>query len=96
MKENKKEEQLEWLQKIFDTCMPPTPAFKSNHPDVPQGMTPYICCSDVFDRKYIIRIIPTVVFLSETDDSFEKKESGKIIAHYDSLEALVEDGWMLD
>lgn len=96
MKENKKEEQLEWLQKIFDTCMPPTPAFKTNHPSVPQGTMPYICTSDVFEGKYNIRIIPTEVFLSESDDDFEKKENGEIIAHYESLEALVEDGWMLD
>lgn len=96
MKENRKEEQLRFLQEIFETCMPPTPAFKTNHPGVPQGMIPYICTSDVFGGKYNIRIIPTEVFLSKSDDSYEKKENGEIIAHYDSLEDLVEDGWMLD
>ena len=32
----------------------------------------------------------------EDFDSYEKTEAGKIIAHYESLEDLVEDGWRLD
>ena len=35
-------------------------------------------------------------FLSKADDRFEKMENGKIIAHYESMEELVENGWVLD
>jgi len=88
--------QLEMLQQVVDTCMPPTPAFKDDHKGVPEGMIPYICCSDLFDRKYNIRIIPEDDFFSEGDEALDKKENGKIIAHYDILEDLVADGWRLD
>ena len=96
MKENKKEEILAMLQKIVDTCMPPTPAFKDDHKGVPKGMIPYICFSDLFDRNYNIRVIPSDDFFSEEDDADDKKENGEIIAHYDTLEDLVADGWRLD
>ena len=89
-----KEQQLKWLQRIFETWMPPTPAFRDDHEGVPEGMVPYISCSDVHDYKYNIRIIPVDDFLSS--DNYEKKENGKIIAHYESLEDLVNDGWVLD
>ena len=91
-----KEEQLNWLKEIFRTWMPPTPAFKSNHEGVPQGMVPYISCSDVHDYVYNIRVLPLDDFFSKADDAYEKKEHGEIIAHYDSLEDLVNDGWILD
>ena len=93
-----KEQQPAMLQEIFEKWMPATPAFKSNHEGVPQGMIPYISASDTHDYKYNIRVIPTNVFFSssKSDDRFEKMENGEIIAHYDSLEDLVEDGWMLD
>ena len=91
-----KEQQLQWLKRIFERWMPPTPAFKANHKGVPDGMVPYISCSDVHDYVYNIRVIPRDVFLSNDDGSYEKKENGEVIAHYDSLEDLVEDGWMLD
>ncbi len=86
-----KKQQLEWLQKIFETWMPPKPAFKPYHESVPEGMVPYISVSDVHDYKYNIRVVPVEDF-----DSYEKTEAGKIIAHYESLEDLVEDGWRLD
>lgn len=89
-----KQQQLEWLREIFKTGMPPTPAFKSYHEGVPDGMIPYISYSDLLDYKYNIRAIPISDFLGE--DKVEKTENGKIIAHYDSLEELVDDGWMLD
>jgi hypothetical protein len=91
-----KEQQRQWLERIFENWMPPTPAFKANHKGVPDGMVPYISCSDVHDYVYNIRVIPRDIFLSNDDDSYQKKENGEIIAHYDSLEDLVEDGWMLD
>jgi len=88
--------QLDMLRNAFDTWMPPTPAFKPYHEGVPDGMVPYISCSDVHDYKYNIRIIPLDVFVSEGGDRYEKMENGEIIASYGSLEELVEDGWRLD
>ena len=94
--DKEKEQQLKMLQHIFETWMPPTPAFKPYHEGVPEGMVPYISCSDVHDYKYNIRIIPVDDFLSNGDDRYAKTENGQIIAHYDSLEDLVADGWRLD
>jgi hypothetical protein len=48
------------------------------------------------DYKYNIRVIPGDVFFGNDSDSFEKMENGKIIASYNSLEELVNDGWELD
>ena len=92
----KKERQLMMLRKVYENWMPPTPAFKIHHEDVPKGMVPYISSSDVHDYKYNIRIIPEDVFLSEDGDRYEKMEEGMVIAHYESMEELIEDGWILD
>lgn len=91
-----KERQLKMLQEVYEKWMPPTPAFKACHEGVPDGMVPYISCSDVHDFKYNIRIIPLDVFLSESDDHYMNLEKGEVIAHYESMEDLVEDGWILD
>lgn len=91
-----KERQLRFLQEIFEKWMPQTPAFKRNHQGVPKGMVPYICCSDVHDYNYRIRVIPVSDFLSDGEDRYEKLENGEIIAEYNSPEDLVEDGWQLD
>ena len=91
-----KERQLNLLQNVFENWMPPTPVFKDSHPDVPDGMVPYISCSDVHDYHYDIRVVSLDDFTSGDDDRYEKLENGEIIAHYDSLEELVEDGWALD
>lgn len=89
-----KKQQLKWLKDIYDKWTPPTPAFKADHEGVPEGMVPYVSCSDVQDYKYNIRIIPVDIFLSK--DNYEILEKGEIIAHYESMEDLVEDGWILD
>ena len=89
-----KQQQLESLRQIIETGMPPTPAFKSYHEGVPDGMIPYISYSDLIDYKYNIRAIPVSDFLGK--DRVDKTENGEIIAHYNSLEELVDDGWMLD
>jgi len=94
--DQEKERQLTMLQEIYDNWTPPTPAFKAHHEGVPDGMVPYISCSDVHDYKYNIRIVPEEVFLSEDDGRFEKMEEGTIIAHYESMEELVADEWILD
>lgn len=59
-------------------------------------MVPYVSCSDVHDYKYNIRIIQEDIFLTEDDDRFEKMEEETVIAHYESMEELVADGWILD
>lgn len=89
-----KQQQLESLREIFEMGAPPTPAFKSNHKGVPDGMIPYISYSDLMDYKYNIRAIPVSDFLGK--DKVDKTENGEIVAHYSSLEELVDDGWVLD
>ena len=86
-----KNRQLKLLRNIYETWLPPKPAFKSNHEGVPVGCVPYISVSDVHDYKYNIRAIPYRDF-----ESYEKTENGEIIAHYESMEDLVADGWELD
>ena len=88
--------QLEMLQEIYEKCMPSTPAFKPYHEGVPEDTVPYISTSDLHNYKYNIRVISEEDFFSTEDDAFEKKENGPIIAHYDSMEDLVADGWRLD
>ena len=88
-----KEQQLKSLRNIVETDMPPTPVFKSNH-EVPSGMIPYISFSDILHYTYNIRAIPSSDFWGK--DKVEQRENGEIIAHYDNLEELVDDGWMLD
>ena len=55
--------------------MPPTPAFKSYHKGVPDGMIPYVSYSDLLDYKYNIRAIPSRDFWGE--DKVEKTEKRK-------------------
>ena len=88
--------QLKMLTRIFETGIPPMPIFRYNHAGVEEGMLPYISCSDLMDYKYNIRVIPGDVFFGNDSDNFEKIENGKIIASYNSLEELVNDGWELD
>jgi hypothetical protein len=54
------------------------------------GLTPYISYDDVMNYKFIIRARPRDVF-NHFDN--EKRE---IIAEYDSIDSLVNDGWRLD
>ena len=81
------------LNRIYETCMPPRPVFKSHHDLVPNEMVPYISCSDLFDYKFNVRIIPLAEFILGEN---EMLENAKIVASYNSMEELVEDGWELD
>ena len=69
------------------------PVFKSN-PKHCTGkfadLTPYISYNDVMSYKFIIRGRP-----NDEHNSFDFQER-EIIAEYDSLESLVNDGWRLD
>lgn len=55
-----------------------------------EGLTPYISYDDVMSYKFIIRCRPT-----GEHNSFDSEER-EIIAEYDSIENLVNDGWRLD
>ena len=92
MKESQKR-QLKMLNRIYETCMPPRPVFKPYHDAVPDGMVPYISCSDLFDYKFNVRIIPLAEFILGEND---KLENATIVASYNSMEELVADGWVLD
>jgi hypothetical protein len=92
MKESQKR-QLKMLNRIYETCMPPRPVFKPHHDAVPDGMVPYISCSDLFDYKFNVRIIPLAEFIFGEND---KLENATIVASYNSMQELVEDGWELD
>ena len=52
---------------------------------------PRIAYSDVMDNNYIIR-----VDCSPEHNGFWDDTSARIIARYDSIEAVVDDGWILD
>lgn len=56
------------------------------------GMIPYICIKDICDYKYVVCAIPdeeVTMMLQE----FSRRE---VIAEYNSIEEMVEDGWILD
>ena len=66
-----------------------SPVFKSNPKYNTGNLTPYISYNDIMANKYIIRIRPL-----EIQNSFDggKRE---IVAEYESVEELVNDGWRL-
>ena len=56
------------------------------------GMTPYICIDDICDYKYVVCAIPNKDVTPMLQERFRRN----VIAEYDSLEEMVEDGWILD
>ena len=80
--------QLLWLNDIFSKANY-SPVFRP-HDGVPEGMVAYISLDDVLNYQYIIRILP----IEEVTQPILEK--GVEVAHYDSMEALVSDGWELD
>lgn len=89
-----RDEQLRNLGLIYrDASL--APVFKSN-PKHCKGefadSVPYIAYGDVMDYKYIIRARP---LLADTNGGFDYEER-KVIVEYESIEALVDDGWRLD
>jgi len=87
-----KEYQKKNLESIYNAASM-APVFKPN-PKYCTGkfadLIPYISYNDVMSYKYIIRGRPT-----NEHNSFDAQER-EIIAEYDSLENLVNDGWCLD
>lgn len=88
-----KEFQLSSLEMIFrDATL--APVFKHNPKYDRQGfaaLTPYIAYDDVMEYRYIVRGRPLSVPIDHYDN-----EKRQVIAEYDTVEALVEDGWRLD
>ena len=88
-----KEYQKKELKDIFSAASL-APVFKSN-PKHCIGkfadLIPYISYGDVMNYKFIIRGRP----IGDEINTFDDKER-EIIAEYDSLESLVNDGWRLD
>lgn len=80
--------QLLWLKDIFSKANY-SPVFRP-HDGVPEGMVAYISLDDVLNYQYIIRILPID---KVTQPILEK---GVEVARYESMEALVSDGWELD
>lgn len=56
------------------------------------GMTPYICINDICDYKYVVCAIPDEEVTMMLQERFRRK----VIAEYNSIEEMVEDGWQLD
>ena len=83
-----KEYQIINLEKIFDDGAL-SPVFKTNAKYRGDGV-PRIAYSDVMDRRYIIRWDN-----SWDNNAFWDKQT-EIAATYESIEALVNDGWRLD
>lgn len=85
---SKQQQQLQWLNDIFSKANY-SPVFRQND-RVPEGMLAYISLPDVLEYRYKIQILP----IEEVSQPILK--DGVVIAHYDSLEALVSEGWELD
>ena len=92
MKESQ-ERQLEMLKRIYETCMPPRPVLKPHHDLVPNEMVPYISFADLYEYKFNVRVVHLGEYIVNNE---ERMENGKIVASYNSMEELVEDGWELD
>ena len=56
------------------------------------GMTPYICINDICNYKYVVSAIPDEEVTMMLQERFRRN----VIAEYNSLEEMVEDGWRLD
>ncbi len=84
-----REYQIKNLSYIFDMASM-SPCFKNNpkYPNI--NGSKRISYSDILNQKYIIRVQNPPKFTSFWDDT-----SAHIIASYDSIEALVDDGWRL-
>ena len=56
------------------------------------GMTPYICINDICDYQYVVCAIPD----DEVTMMLQERFRRKVIAQYQSIQEMVEDGWLLD
>lgn len=89
-----REYQIANLRRIFDEASR-APCFKRN-PKYPLARAvgaPRISYGDIMEENVVIRIDTTSV-LQRT--AFWDDAAAPVIANYDSIEALVDDGWRLD
>ena len=85
-------DQLEALKEIYRTA-DFSPVFRTNEAfafEIGDDL-PYISLDDVLEFRYIIRLLP-----EGTACTFPYTEKGPILKEYPSLEALANDGWVLD
>lgn len=87
-----REYQIQNLQRIIDGGLR-APFFRRNpkYPIEGGSGAPRITYSDVMAVNYVIRIDR-----SPEINSFWNDPSAPVLASYDSIEALVDDGWRLD
>lgn len=85
--------QLKAIQEIYRTANV-SPIFRSNAAfalGMADDEVPYISLGDVFENRYIIRLLP------EGDmNNYPITRNGRILVEYTSIEHLVRDGWELD
>ena len=55
-------------------------------------MTPYICIDDIVNYKYVICAIPD----EEVTMALQELHRRNVIVEYNSIEEMVNDGWILD
>ena len=62
------------------------------------GMTPYICLNDICHHKYVVCAIPDrdVDKMFQEYGMLQEFSRREVIAEYNSIEEMVEDGWRLD
>jgi hypothetical protein len=82
--------QIHNLKRIFDTASM-APVFKGNPKYTVNGVA-RIAYDDIMGEKYIIRCDNSF----PESGSFWSDEDATIIAQYNSIAELVEDGWRLD
>ena len=87
------EKTLEILKEIYRTAdispiFRPNPLFAGV---MDEDSAAYIALDDVLGYRYIVRLMP-----EGGATSFPITEYGTIIAEYNSLEELLNDGWQLD
>lgn len=56
------------------------------------GMTPYICIDDIVNYKYVVCAIPD----EEVTMKLQEFHRRNMIVEYNSIEEMVNDGWILD
>lgn len=85
-----REIQIKNLQSIFDEARL-SPVFRKNPKYKAEGV-PRIAYSDIMDERCAIRCDCDF----PDSGSFWNGQNAAIIAQYDSIEKLVDDGWRLD
>lgn len=86
-------DQVSALKEIFRTA-DISPVFRANPvfgTVMDENSAAYIALDDVMEYRYIVRLMPEGGF-----EHFPIFEHGEILAEYQSLDYLFNDGWKLD